>query len=118
MRGIKLKNYQYWRGKNTFFCDGKIMCGPSSYKRYLFLFFLIIIPSFIEIIFVTLSYSSIPISLLLSFVEFFAFLFILYLFFKISTKNPGYLLRNESYFNATETKMKTKKIVYLYEKEN
>ena len=112
MRGIKLKNYQYWRGKNTFFCDGKIMCGPSSYKRYLFLFFLIIIPSFIEIIFVTLSYSSIPISLLLSFVEFFAFLFILYLFFKISTKNPGYLLRNESYFNATETKMKTKKIVY------
>ena len=39
MRGIKLKNYQYWRGKNTFFCDGKIMCGPSSYKRYLFLFF-------------------------------------------------------------------------------
>ena len=112
MKGIKLKNYQYWRGKNTFFCDGKIMCGPSSYKRYLFIFLLIILPTIIEIFFVTLSYSSIYISLLLSLLEFFILLIIIYLFIHISTKNPGYLLRNESYFNAKETKMKSKKIIF------
>ena len=111
MREIKLKNYQYWRGKNAFFCDGRIMCGPSSFKRYLFIFLLIVLPTILEIIFVTMSYSSILISLLLTLFEFFVFLIILYLFIKIATKNPGYLLRNESYFNATETKMKSKKII-------
>ena len=112
MREIKLKNYQYWRGKNAFFCDGYIMCGPSSYKRYLFIFLLIILPTILEILFVTLSYSSILVSLLLSLFEFLIFSIIIYLFLKISTKNPGYLLRNESYFNAKETKMKSKKIIY------
>ena len=111
MREIKLRNYQYWRGKNSFFCDGKIMCGPSSYKRYIFIYIFITLPTILEIFFVTLSYPSMPISLLLSLLEFFIFLIILYLFIRISTKNPGYLLRNESYFNAKETKMKSKKIV-------
>ncbi len=74
MREIKLKNYQYWRGKNAFFCDGYIMCGPSSYKRYLFIFLLIILPTILEILFVTLSYSSILVSLLLSLFEFLIFL--------------------------------------------
>ena len=111
MREIKLKNYQYWRGKNSFFCDGKIMCGPSSYKRYLFIFLLIILPTILEILFVTLSYSSFPVSLVLSLLEFFLLLIIIFLFIKISTKNPGYLLRNESYFKSKETKMKSKKII-------
>ena len=112
MKEIKLKNYQYWRGKNKFFCDGKIMCGPSSVKRYLFIILVIIIPTILEIIFVTLSYPSTLVCLLLTLFEFFVFLIIIYLITNISTKNPGYLLRNESYFNATETKMKTKKIIY------
>ena len=112
MKEIKLKNYHYWRGKNTFFCDGRIMCGPSSYERYIFIFLLIVLPTILEIIFVTFSYPSILVCLLLSLLEFFIFLIILYLFINISTKNPGYLYRNESYFNATETKMKTKKIIY------
>ena len=112
MKEIKLKNYQYWRGKNTFFCDGKIMCGPSSVKRYLFIILVIILPTILEIIFVTLSYPSTLVSLILTLLEFFVFLIIIYLIINISTKNPGYLLRNESYFNATETKMKTKKIIY------
>ena len=112
MKEIKLKNYHYWRGKNTFFCDGRIMCGPSSYERYIFIFLLIVLPTILEIIFVTFSYPSILVCLLLSLFEFFIFLIILYLFINISTKNPGYLYRNESYFNATETKMKTKKIIY------
>ena len=60
MKEIKLKNYQYWRGKNTFFCDGKIMCGPSSVKRYLFIILVIILPTILEIIFVTLSSPSYP----------------------------------------------------------
>jgi len=112
MKEIKLKNYQYWRGKNKFFCDGKIMCGPSAAKRYLFIILVIILPTIIEILFITLSYPSALISLLLTIFEFFLFLIIIYLFINISTKNPGYLLRNESYFNATETKMKTKKLIY------
>ena len=112
MREINLKNYQYWRGKNAFFCDGHIMCGPSSYKRYLFIFLLIILPTILEILFVTLSYSSILVSLLLSLFEFLVFSIIIYLFLKISTKNPGYLLRNESYFNSKETKIKSKKIIH------
>ena len=111
MREIKLKNYHYWRGKNEFFCDGKIMCGPSSYKRYLFIFLLIIFPSLLEIFFVTLSYPSAPASLSISLIPFLSLIYIIYLFIKISTKNPGYLLRNESYFNATETKIKAKKII-------
>ena len=112
MREINLKNYQYWRGKNAFFCDGHIMCGPSSYKRYIFIILLIIIPTILEILFVTLSYSSILVSLLLSLFEFLVFSIIIYLFLKISTKNPGYLLRNESYFNSKETKIKSKKIIH------
>ena len=112
MREIKLKNYQYWRGKNSFFCDGKIMCGPSSYKRYLFICLLIILPTILEILFVTLSYPSFAVSLLLSLIEFFLLLIIIFLFLRISTKNPGYLLRNESYFKSKETKMKSKKIIY------
>ena len=99
MREIYLKNYQYWRGKNEFFCDGKIMCGPTSYKRYIFVILLIILPTIIEIIFVTLSYNSIIISLILTIIEFISLIIILYLFFNICTKNPGYLLRNESYFH-------------------
>ena len=92
MKEIKLKNYQYWRGKNKFFCDGKIMCGPSSAKKYLFIFLVIILPTILEIIFITLSYHSTLISLLLTLLEFFLFLIIMYLIFHISTKNPGYLL--------------------------
>ena len=111
MREIYLKNYQYWRGKNEFFCDGKIMCGPTSYKRYIFVILLIILPTIIEIIFVTLSYNSIIISLILTIIEFISLIIILYLFFNICTKNPGYLLRNESYFHSRETKIKSKKLV-------
>ena len=111
MREIHLKNYQYWRGTNKFFCDGKIMCGPTSYKRYIFIILLIIIPTIIEIIFVTLSYNSLTISLIFSLIEIFTLAIILYLLWNICTKNPGYLLRNESYFNVRETKMKSKKIV-------
>ena len=112
MREIKLKNYQYWRGKNTFFCDGRIMCGPTSYKRYLFIFLLIILPTIIEIIFVTLSFNSILIALLLSIIELISLIIIIYLFWNICTKNPGYLLRNESYFHVKEIKIKSKKIVH------
>ena len=112
MREIKLRNYQYWRGNNKFFCDGKIMCGPTSYKRYIFIICLIIIPTIIEIIFVTLSFNSIVISLLLSIIELISFSIILYLFWNICTDNPGYLLRNESYFHARATKIKSKKIIY------
>lgn len=113
MREIKLKNYQYWRGKNEFFCDGKIMCGPTSYKRYIFIFILIILPTIIEIIFVTLSYKSIVIALILSLIEIISLIIILILFWNICTKNPGYLLRNESYFHSTETKIKSKKVVLV-----
>ena len=111
MREIKLKNYQYWRGKNEFYCDGKIMCGPYSYKRYLFLFLIIIIPTLMEIPFVPFSFSSILIALLLTFIEIISLFYILFLFWNICTKNPGYLLRNESYFHATETKIKSKRII-------
>ena len=113
MREINLKNYQYWRGKNEFFCDGKIMCGPFSYKRYLFIFLLIILPTIIEIIFVTLSYHSTIIALILSIIEFLSLILISYLFWNICTKNPGYLLRNESFFHSTETKIKAKKVVLV-----
>ena len=112
MREIKLKNYQYWRGNNKFFCDGKIMCGPTSYKRYIFIICLIIIPTIVEIIFVTLSFNSIVISLILSIIELISLSIILYLFWNICTDNPGYLLRNESYFHARATKLKSKKLIY------
>ena len=111
MREIYLKNYQYWRGKNEFFCEGKIMCGPTSYKRYIFLILIIILPTIVEIIFVTLSFNSITISLILTLIEFITLTIILYLFFNICTKNPGFLLRNESYFHSRETKIKSKKLV-------
>ena len=111
MREIKLKNYQYWRGKNEFFCEVKIMCGPTSYKRYVFIFLLIILPTILEIIFVTLSFNSLIIALILTIIEFISLFIIIYLFFNICTKNPGYLLRNESYFHVRETKIKNKKIV-------
>ena len=112
MREIKLKNYHYWRGNNKFFCDGKIMCGPTSYKRYIFIFLLIILPTILEIIFVTLSFNSILISLILSIIELILLIIIIYLFWNICTKNPGYLLRNESYFHVKEIKIKSKKIVH------
>ena len=113
MKEIKLKNYQYWRGKNKFYCEGKIMCGPSSFKRYIFLFLLIIFPSIVEIFFVTLSFNSAIISVILTVIEFISLGIIIYLFFNICTKNPGYLLRNESYFHVTETKIKSKKIIQM-----
>ena len=111
MREVKLKNYQYWRGKNIFFCDGKIMCGPTSYKRYIFIFLLIILPTIIEIIFVTFSFNSLIIALILTIIELISLAIIIYLFLNICTKNPGYLLRNESYFQVRETKIKSKKVV-------
>lgn len=112
MNEIKLKNYQYWRGKNNFFCDGRIMCGPTSYKRYLFIFLLIIIPTIIEIFFVIFSFHSLVIPLILTIIEVISLIIIIYLFLNICTKNPGYLLRNESYFHARETKIKSKKIIH------
>lgn len=111
MNEIKLKNYQYWRGNNEFYFDGKVMCGPSSPKRYVFIILLIILPTLIEIPFVILSYNSIALALIFSLIEFVSLIFILFSFWNICTKNPGYLLRNESYFNATETKIKSKKII-------
>ena len=85
------------------------MCGPPSYRKYIFIFLLIIIPTIIEIPFVNLSYNYLAIGLILSSVSFISLIILIIFFIKVSTKNPGYLLRNESFYFSTEAKMNVKK---------
>ena len=89
------ERFLFWRGRNRFFCNGRVMIGPDTCTLS-FSWVLIVVPTFIYFAFVA-WYSIIflfPISVIVIPILLVLFALICYNLFKVSTTDPGTYFRN------------------------